>query len=87
MKYGIDENYSKLFVIDCCEKEQIEEEQQHEKLASLNTVLATLSSKQKEIIHLRFYNGASYREISNTLLIKEDSVKKQVYRILKKIRA
>jgi len=48
--------------------------------------LKELTSKQQEILHLRFIIGFTYQEISEIINIDHNSVRKQVYRAIKKIR-
>lgn len=48
--------------------------------------IGNLSSKQQEIIFLRFENGISYEEIAKILQISVDSCYKSVYRSIKAIR-
>lgn len=68
------------------EKKIIENEIEEEKKLLVQTILADLNDKQKEILFLRFMQGLSYSEISEIVDIASDSVKKQVYRTVKKIR-
>lgn len=46
----------------------------------------SLSNKQREIMYLRFTVGLGYDEISKIVLIDSSSVRKQVYRAIKKLR-
>lgn len=48
--------------------------------------LKALTSRQQEILHLRFIIGFTYQEISEIIDIDHNSVRKQVYRAIKKIR-
>ncbi|TMU56104.1 RNA polymerase sigma factor [Flagellimonas algicola] len=57
-----------------------------EKKRLVNEALETLSTKQKEIMYLRFSVGLSYDEISEIVKIDHASVRKQVYRAVKKLR-
>lgn len=49
-------------------------------------VLGGLDTKQRELLYLKFYNSLSYKEIGSILGINPDSAKKQVYRIIKKLK-
>ncbi len=49
-------------------------------------LLKNLNSKQREILYLRFYQGFNYNQISKITGITGSSAKKQVYRILLKLR-
>nr|WP_299385176.1 sigma-70 family RNA polymerase sigma factor [Allomuricauda sp.] len=48
--------------------------------------LDSLSAKQREIMYLRFTMGLAYEEISDMVGIDHSSVRKQVYRSIKKLR-
>jgi len=52
----------------------------------VHEALQTLTPKQKEIMYLRFSAGLRYDEISEIMEIDRKSVKKQVYRAVKKLR-
>ena len=49
-------------------------------------LLENLNSKQREILYLRFHQGFNYKQISEITGITGSSAKKQVYRILLKLR-
>ena len=68
------------------EDKKIDEEINGRKEKLLKKALQTLSSKQKEILYLRFSMGLTYPEISEIVKIDSTSVRKQVYRGLKKLR-
>lgn len=63
---------------------------QNEKEAKIKeyvmTLLKKLNNKQREILYLRFNQGFNYDQIGKIVGITNDSAKKQVYRILKKLR-
>ncbi|WP_408029057.1 RNA polymerase sigma factor [Tenacibaculum xiamenense] len=82
----LDNVVSTMFLIDCCEKEQILLEDREKKKQKMNQALSMLTNDQKQLLLLKYCEGVSYREISKALKIKEDSAKKQVYRLLKRIR-
>ena len=52
----------------------------------LSCLIKNLSKKQQEILFLRFSQGFDYDEIGELLNIDKSSVRKQVYRTIKKIR-
>ncbi len=52
----------------------------------IQDALDSLSTKQREILYLRFTMGLDYREISEMVKIDHNSVRKQVYRAIKKLR-
>lgn len=68
------------------EDRRILSELDEEKKRLVNEALDTLSTKQKEIMYLRFTVGLSYDEISEIVKIDNSSVRKQVYRAVKKLR-
>lgn len=52
----------------------------------ISQMLRELTSKQQEILYLRFTKGFNYIEISQIIGIDHNSVRKQVYRAIKKLR-
>lgn len=70
----------------CIEKKIIEEEIDKEVNLEILNILKKLPAKQKEAIYLRFNESLEYTEIAELLQISVESVRKQVYRGLKKIR-
>ncbi|MCG8501735.1 MAG: sigma-70 family RNA polymerase sigma factor [Firmicutes bacterium] len=75
--YGFDEPF---------EDEIIKTENEEILADKMNQALNKLTSKQKEIIHLKFNMGFSYEEIGRLMNIHSDSAKKQTYRALGKLR-
>jgi RNA polymerase sigma factor (sigma-70 family) len=69
------------------EKKIIEDEQKDEKNRLVVNALKTIPPKQKEALYLRYNEGLDYDDISKILKISKESVRKQVYRALKKIRS
>lgn len=53
---------------------------------AIKQCVSKLTSKQQEIIYLRFNSGISYEEISEMLQISVDSCYKSVHRSIRKIR-
>ncbi len=49
-------------------------------------IIKELTPKQQEILYLRFTKGFNYNEISEIIDINHNSVRKQVYRAIKKMR-
>lgn len=62
-----------------------EDEDRHKEV--LSVLIRNLSKKQQEILFLRFSRGFDYQEIGDLLGIDKSSVRKQVYRAIKKIRS
>lgn len=77
-----------LFVPDYSAEEAIEkEESQSQMKRILLNCLHNLTSKQQEILFLRYDAGLSYEEISNTLHISIESCRTSVYRAVKDIKS
>ena len=57
-----------------------------ENLQMLQTELHKLDTKKRELLFLKFNSGLTYREIGKLLNLNPDAVKKQVYRVLIKLR-
>lgn len=70
----------------CIEREIIHAEIDRSRKRLIHLITNELSSKQQEILYLRFTMGFTYREISEILMIDHNSVRKQVYRAIKKLR-
>lgn len=70
----------------CLERKMVQAEKEESKEKFIFEVINTLTLKQKEILYLRFSMGFDYVEISEIVNIDQSSVRKQVYRAIKKIR-
>jgi len=68
------------------ESKIIDKEISNDKIRLMSKALIDLSDKQQEILYLRFTLELSYLEVSKMVNIDHNSVRKQVYRILKKLR-
>ena len=68
------------------EKKIIDDELKREKNIHVVNALKQIPAKQKEALYLRYNEGLGYDEISRILNISRDSVRKQVYRAIKKIK-
>jgi len=75
------ENFDLTFQI-----EEIDREISDEQLKQLQTELAKLDSKKRELLFLKFNSGLTYSEMGKLLNLNPDAVKKQVYRLLKNLR-
>ena len=64
----------------------IKEEEDHRRQATVAYALELLSPQQRQIIHLRFMERKTYREISGLLEIGEQVARNTAYRGLKKLR-
>ncbi|WP_308992056.1 sigma-70 family RNA polymerase sigma factor [Mariniflexile litorale] len=82
------ENINEFSLLSESSIEQItitDEREQH-KRKIISKLIAELTPKQQEILYLRFNKGFSYMEISDITKINHNSVRKQVYRAIKKLR-
>lgn len=68
------------------ESKTIDKENELYKKKLISQIVKELTSKQQEILYLRFTKGFSYIEISEIIDIDHNSVRKQVYRSIKKLR-
>ncbi len=57
-----------------------------EKIDLIKKSLASLTPRNREILYLKFYRGLSYHQIGEMLEIQPDSAKKQVYRVISKLK-
>ncbi len=56
------------------------------KIELIRSALSELNSTQREILYLKFYNNMNYNEIGTILGVKPESAKKQVYRVVERLR-
>jgi RNA polymerase sigma factor (sigma-70 family) len=75
--YSFDISPEELYIV---------KETQLESKKVIEDLLANLSSKQKEIIYLKFYNNYSNTEISSVLSIKPQSVANLLARTINRLR-
>ncbi|WP_321290521.1 sigma-70 family RNA polymerase sigma factor [uncultured Sunxiuqinia sp.] len=68
------------------EEQLIEGESADNRMISLQKMLASIDSRKRELLYLKFYSGLNYREIGDLLGIRPDTAKKQVYRLLEDLR-
>jgi len=61
-------------------------ESDHMRLEKLKSILAALNPAQRELLFLKFNSEMNYQEIGQLLNINPDTAKKQIYRILDRIR-
>lgn len=78
----LDKDIINLQVSNDADKQVINEDQ----LSWLSNVLQTLSSKQREIFHLREVEEMSYQEIAETCRLSESDVKVNIHRARKKVK-
>ncbi len=77
---------AKLLRVSSREKELIDTQLSHEKWNQLQKVIASLSTKQREVIHLKFFEGMDAEEISQIMSIRLQSVYNLLSEALKTIR-
>lgn len=83
---NLEENLSKSFLFELEMEDYENEDFKQEKIDVIKSALAELNTSQREVLYLKFYNNLSYIEIGELLGIRPDSAKKQVYRIIEKLR-
>lgn len=83
---NLEENLTKSFLFDL-ELDNYENDNfLQEKIEVVKSALAELTTSQREILYLKFYNNLNYSEIGDLLGVRPDSAKKQVYRIIERLR-
>jgi RNA polymerase sigma factor (sigma-70 family) len=82
----IESSESGTFIIDFEIEKNMPEEIQDEKIRMIKDSLAKLGQQHREIIYLKFYARLTYQQIGEMLGIKPESAKKQVYRVVTKLR-
>jgi len=84
---NLEENLTKSFLFDL-ELDNYENESfLQEKIEVVKLALAELTTSQREILYLKFYNSLNYNEIGDLLGVRPDSAKKQIYRIIERLRS
>ena len=81
-------SYSEEFFKHAVNKEKlmIREEFKHEQKQKLKKGLATLNSREKEVIFLKFYSGLSNAEIARIMEVNRQSVYNYMYRALQALK-
>jgi len=83
---NLEENLTRSFLFDL-ELDNYENDNfLQEKIEVVKSALAELTTRQREILYLKFYNNLSYNEIGDLLGVRPDSAKKQIYRIIERLR-
>lgn len=59
---------------------------EEEKIELIKKSLASLSPRNREILYLKFYRELSYQQIGEMLEMQPDSAKKQLYRVISKLK-
>ncbi|MDD3077475.1 MAG: sigma-70 family RNA polymerase sigma factor [Proteiniphilum sp.] len=77
---------SDLFAEKNSQELWIENEEENDKKRLVNRLLSGLTRHQREAIHLRFFEGLSYDEISEIMQINYQSVKTLIHRAVSRLR-
>ena len=64
----------------------IASEQLRSELNLINDSIQSLPPQKKELLYLKFYSGLNNKQIGLMLDMKPETVQKQIYRILKKLK-
>lgn len=83
---NLEENVTKSFLLELELENYENEDFRQEKIDVVKSALTELTTSQREILYLKFYSNLSYNEIGEMLGVMPDSAKKQVYRIIEKLR-
>jgi RNA polymerase sigma factor (sigma-70 family) len=83
---NLEENLSKSFLFELEQVNYANEDFQEEKIDLVKSALSELTTSQREILYLKFYNNLNYNEIGDLLGVRPDSAKKQIYRIIERLR-
>ena len=83
---NLEENLTKSFAFELELENYQNDDFRQEKIEVVKSALGELTTNQREILFLKFYNNLSYFEIGEILGVKPDSAKKQVYRIVERLR-
>lgn len=82
----IDDYEDQIFLDETMEVQIISEESVVERERKITYILAQLTRRQREIIHLKFYEDLSNEEIAAVLLISRGAVANLLYHTLKLIK-
>lgn len=83
---NIEEKLTKSFLFNLETEDYESDSIIQDKLELIRSALSELNSTQREILYLKFYNNMNYSEIAEILGVKPDSAKKQVYRVVERLR-
>ncbi len=85
-KYISVQEINDVFELDFKLEEEFLIGEEEEQLTVLRNELSDLKPTKRELLFLKFNSGLTYKEIGKLLDIKPNTVKKQTYRILEKLR-
>jgi RNA polymerase sigma factor (sigma-70 family) len=83
---NLEENLTKSFLFELELDNYANEDFKEDKIDLVKSALSELPTSQREILYLKFYNNLSYIEIGDLLGVRPDSAKKQIYRIIERLR-
>jgi len=81
---GLNERSSEPSGFVFVQEQKTEEEAEDDD--KLKHIMQALSSSQRELLYLKFHQNLSYKEIGQILGVQPDSAKKQVYRIVARLK-
>jgi len=84
--YSMDDFNSKAFNVDFEIEKNNHDDIRQEKIERIKKSLNSLTPKNREILYLKFYRRFSYQQIGEMLEMQPDSAKKQVYRVIAKLK-
>ena len=84
--YSLDELNSTIFNVNFEIEKNRPDDIQQEKIELIKKSLDSLTPKNREILYLKFYRGLSYQQIGEMLDMQADSAKKQVYRVISRLK-
>lgn len=83
---SIDDAENSPFSILVSGPEDVEEEERNELISQIEAILNELTSRQREVIYLRYMQNLSYEEIAQLFQITPKAVRKLTYRALDRIK-
>lgn len=86
-KYSSVQEMEQFFDLRFSIEEEFSDDLMEEAHKKLRDEISELSPQKRELLFLKFNSGMTYKEIGKILNIKSNTVKKQIYRILDKLRA
>lgn len=84
---NLEETGTRSFLMELELENYETEDFRQERIEVVKAALTELTTSQREILYLKFYSNLSYSEIGEMLGVRPDSAKKQVYRIVERLRS
>lgn len=82
----LDIKYEQRYFEGSVEEEMVEKENQQEYLERLTNAMAGISDREREVIHLKYYEKFTNEEIAEHLNINYQSVRNLLYRAIQNLR-